>query len=808
MKLTHIQFKAVNQLFNKFQNVITNNESYNKTIEFKAPTGAGKTFMIANLITQINQYAINNNENIVYIIATLSSSELPKQMENNLNDYREYLLDLPKVLRYESPSISNKSNKTDSNYHIKLYPNTIYIFGASSFGKNRIYTEYGIYEAFLKEIKDAGYKLVYIRDEAHHGGDTTKKSIYVENLNENINIYKLSTEASFEYKTQLYADYIIKMTATPKGLSEQVIIDEKELMSDSIKLLKTNLHYNEGLEQIQRKDFIDDEELLNIACLKFKEIKQQYADVINEPSLIGINPAMLIQIDDKYANKEKEFKQNLDNIINILEKHNLQYITYFSNDNSSSKTKLRGNYNLKSISDKLSPVDVIIFKIGPATGWNIPRACMLVQLRNVSSTTLNTQVLGRIKRNPNPSYEPTDLFNDKNSIRWNYYIYSNNNLEKQQEFKRVYLKLFNQFENETFTVGRINRGFNEVILNNQEYIEKISKLISDNREKIIEYFYEKKEFELNHKYIIGRLKEIKDNNGNIRNYVEKKINNLIELELFNIEQLQKYKHLIKQEFLLELFNDLKITQLSFQMFIFIIFSHYINEFNEIFNDIKQKSKNKNINQEYILEHKYCKLPVNTDLLITNDKTNNNLYIDEKEFKYAYHNIIERDNGFHYFDSNAERAVFDKLKEALDNIDKFKNNIRLWAKNPVHDGINFEYFNMNDIFNSYPDLIIKYISNKKEHEIIIEIKNEKDIDDTKTENILNSYNEYIKNFLQDQNEMKSSSLTMIVCRWKNNSNIEFRGFSTIDKLNELLNNSSYQNHIKFKNIFEIIEEDSI
>ncbi|MGV2393146.1 UNVERIFIED_CONTAM: hypothetical protein O8I53_09370 [Campylobacter lari] len=41
---------------------------------------------------------------------------------------------------------------------------------------------------------------------------------------------------------------------------------------------------------------------------------------------------------------------------------------------------------------------------------------MLVQLRDVSSNNLNQQVLGRIRRNPNPLYKPqTDLEAEKDS---------------------------------------------------------------------------------------------------------------------------------------------------------------------------------------------------------------------------------------------------------------------------------------------------------------------------------------------------------------------------------------------------------
>lgn len=46
-----------------------------------------------------------------------------------------------------------------------------------------------------------------------------------------------------------------------------------------------------------------------------------------------------------------------------------------------------------------SDIDVIIFKFAIATGWNIPRACILSQYRNIQSDNLKIQTLGRVLRN-------------------------------------------------------------------------------------------------------------------------------------------------------------------------------------------------------------------------------------------------------------------------------------------------------------------------------------------------------------------------------------------------------------------------
>ncbi|CNS10078.1 Uncharacterised protein [Salmonella enterica subsp. enterica serovar Typhimurium str. DT104] len=59
---------------------------------------------------------------------------------------------------------------------------------------------------------------------------------------------------------------------------------------------------------------------------------------------------------------------------------------------------------------------------------------MLVQLRNISSSNLSIQTIGRIKRNPCPMYTLKD-----NSIAREYFIYSNVDPERKNVLK-LYLK--------------------------------------------------------------------------------------------------------------------------------------------------------------------------------------------------------------------------------------------------------------------------------------------------------------------------------------------------------------------------------
>ena len=121
MKLSDCQSKAVNELVSKFD--VKNK----KIVYFQAPTGSGKTFMIANVIDKlILKYP---NDKLTFVIATLSSADLPKQMLENLNEYKNYLTNRELMIeRKESPS-TTKSKVKDGYYQIQAKKNNVLILG-------------------------------------------------------------------------------------------------------------------------------------------------------------------------------------------------------------------------------------------------------------------------------------------------------------------------------------------------------------------------------------------------------------------------------------------------------------------------------------------------------------------------------------------------------------------------------------------------------------------------------------------------------------------------------------------------------
>ncbi|VEU75537.1 Type III restriction enzyme, res subunit [Mycoplasmopsis maculosa] len=775
MNLTNSQERVVNSLLNKtIESIETNKIS---SVYFKAPTGSGKTFMMINYIDKLIEWnKLNFNDNLVFVIVTLSSAELPKQMEENFNEYKHYLSnnDL-KITRIESPSNINKNSKVEKNYQFFAKPNNVYIMGGASFRNNSILREQGAIEAFLGEIRLNDYKLIYIRDEAHIGADTNKKT------------YK--DEANFEQNMQKNAHFIVKMTATPDDNSINLIeLSEKELANDNIKLLKSEKVFNEGINNNNEIDNIDNETILEQACLKFKQIKEEYNNSEKEPGLVGIDAAMLIQIDNtsKDIEKEAKFKETLELIIKKLNEHNLSWVKYFDQNDKESNLRMKENYSLRDISKNNSAIDVIIFKVGPATGWNIPRACMIVQLRNVSSKNLSIQTIGRIKRNPNPSFNFMH-----NSIANKYFIYSNVDREVNDQ-KTLFLK--DDFKSEEFVYGSLKNIKSNSVFN----IESYEKDILDEIDHYNLNYFEMKMEEINYEFSKNNfIVADKKSYGN-KEFIDIKLLNKIQIELYNIKQLKLNEKFLTKNIMNKLndFYNLNLkNKIDNTLFWFIMIKNKFNYFKEKYNKNIQNQLDQNEIEYRLEKEKY--LP---EYLIAKITEKNSTKTNQKFAYREFNNEMPSLN----IDSEAEKEFVKELDYLIRKMNKDKDNIKIWTKNPTYNGVNFEYFfksiNGYEIANSYPDFLIKH----NNHFIYLEVKTyNNDIDENKTLLLWKEYKKYIQ---QNKNSKINLTLAIALVDVKNEL-IYIAGSSTIKELDNELSNTnpnevSVHDKIKSKSINDL------
>lgn len=386
-----LQNRAVNELYNiTIENKI-------REITFKAPTGSGKTYMMAKYMNRI----LEKDNDVIFIVSTLSKGDLAKQNYDKFIEYSEN-----KLFSNINPYLINSDVSNEENLYIPTNYN-VYVLPRDLYKKNTLLMK-GPMESFLKDLTMAmkikndnivlsNCKKIYlIKDECHQATN---------------NLDSLSNN---------YFSKIINFSATPnlkRGQYPDVEISTAEAVN--CKLIK---------QIVDGK--IDD--TLQDAVNIFKKVKNEYIKKLQ------INPCMIIQV----SNKDKA-KEELDEIIPILNKNDLKWM-YIVNElkdcdtNDVFKTKkLPTNKWRDYAKESLSTIDVVIFKLTISEGWDIPRACMLYQKRDVQSNQLNEQVIGRVRRNPRLlNFEKLD--EDSQHLAMNAYIWAN--YEKEQSIKSVEIK--------------------------------------------------------------------------------------------------------------------------------------------------------------------------------------------------------------------------------------------------------------------------------------------------------------------------------------------------------------------------------
>lgn len=730
MQPISLQINAVNDILNFY------NPNEKVICEFKAPTGSGKTLMASYFISSM----INNHfaEDFIFVIATPSSSSLPAFFEQKLNKYK---VDLPfskfDVEYIQSPS-SAKSDKTEAIQKILPQKNKVYIFGKSSFGKGRIFSEYKIIDDFVLAAIDKGYKLIYIRDEAHIGGERQENSEYAQN---------------FENLMNSNASFVLKMTATPdfnNQRTKKVVLKESWL---------NNPIYNEGKFLLKThpvsllKRDTKDEDLLADAIENFKEIKKRYASLN-----IGIRPAMLIQVDNDSSTDKiiaQKFKEGLINIKKELRAANLSWVQYFGNNDKES-SQVDKDFSLDDITNNNNEIDVIIFKIGPATGWDIPRACMLLQLRNVSSKTLNIQTIGRIKRNPYPNLERHPITDD-------YYVYSNAE-EQNCDVKLYTYNVKQKFENETFL---------SIDIANQKELKKIAptKLLSKKIEDLL----------INHEYSIfqdlNSSFEDKDGYKIYKKILTSSNGKHIYTTISNpFIFLRDYKRLISIN--KYIYNLIKTPVIEFakktnfqKEFVFtILFEKYRRE---ILNAI---SESKIFTPIYkITEKKYD--PQSYIEIFSETKDGERI---RKDYLFDINKNDTLNGNRQPLDSDPEKVVFLKIQDFSDETEK----IKLWAKNQTTSNIFGSYLDeSNNVRKSYFDFILKFNNG---FYLYIEVKSDPDINVEKTSLLKKAYADYFENNTQN---LFSPKLAIAVFSVNTQGDIKFQVFYDKQKIEKNLNKIS-------------------
>jgi type III restriction enzyme len=375
-QLKRYQEEAVNELILKSK-LLLDKKIDKRTIVFQAPTGSGKTFMMSQYVEQL--IAESKNETLCFLWLSPGKGNLHKQSYDAIKkEFRgfpnTYLLeeeffgtrktiDKNEVVVGNWEKLSNKDRKTGDWKNILMKDKETINF-----------------RELVQATKEAKTKIILIIDESH-SRDKAERAI---ELRDKI----------------IIPDLTIEMSATPilkEGqYNERVTVASNDVIEEG--MIKKEIIINENIDKIDDDEVTSQELILEAAYQKRIEIKKKY-----EKEGVKINPLVLIQLPSSEAGEDK--KEFVESFLGSKD------INYDNHKLAVWLSEEKINQEKEFVTPNESDVEFLIFKQAIDTGWDCPRAQIIVRFREIKSLVFEIQTVGRILRMPEAKHYKNDNLN-------------------------------------------------------------------------------------------------------------------------------------------------------------------------------------------------------------------------------------------------------------------------------------------------------------------------------------------------------------------------------------------------------------
>ena len=338
------------------------NSKKRKSIIFKAPTGSGKTFMASSLFEEIAEE--NSNINFCVIWACPGKGELHKQ---SLEAVKKYLGGNPICSLLEDDFFGTR--KYIQNKEIVFINWEKLIQKDKETGKwanNLMKDQEGMnFIDVIEQTKKNSTIIILVVDESHIGSSQKAR---IQEFRETIIIPNIT----------------IEMSATPLSDHVDVEIEPRKVIDEG--MIKEDVIVNEGISKTDLSLAEKDSEILILE--KGFEKRNQIISRYKELG-ISVNPLVLIQIPNVDEGEAKKLV-----ITDFLRDKGI------TEDNGRLKfwCDNKAEFDKQAIKNNNDITEFLVFKTAVATGWDCPRAHILIKFRDGKSETFEIQTIGRILR--------------------------------------------------------------------------------------------------------------------------------------------------------------------------------------------------------------------------------------------------------------------------------------------------------------------------------------------------------------------------------------------------------------------------
>lgn len=352
-------------------------EDKRRTIIFKAPTGSGKTFTMSKYIESlISEFEYDD---LCFLWISIGKGNLHVQSQESL---KKEFQGFPECHLLEEEFFGSKQEIDKNEVVVINWEKLRNKDKDTGEWKNRAMrdSEKINFREVVRNTRESGKKIIMIIDESHTG---------------------LKTSRGFEIIDEIIKPHLsIEMSATPvfEGENEHVTVSPTDVIKQG--MIKKEIIINEGLdEKVDGDEKTSQEIILERAYHKRLELKELF-----KKQGVDINPLVLVQIPTGEAGEDK--KEFIERFLGekgiTADEHNLAI--WLSEE--------KVNNEKEVVTPNNSKVDFLIFKQAIDTGWDCPRAQVLVRFREKSKNpSFEIQLIGRILRMPEAKHYTEDDLN-------------------------------------------------------------------------------------------------------------------------------------------------------------------------------------------------------------------------------------------------------------------------------------------------------------------------------------------------------------------------------------------------------------
>lgn len=357
------------------------------SIQIDAPTGSGKTVLLGHV-------AKDNFDDYVHIVFSPGAGNLEEQTAKRLGSILGNTnITLVNETTFSQPAATGMTYVGNWEQFVSRDAKT----GAY---KNRTVRE-GDNKNMFDWIVEMGSKytpIVITIDEAHYGSSKGLNSIkrFLEDIQQHLGYSPLYVEVS--------ATHVIEAARKVK-VDLQDVIDEG-LIRKAVRLNDKDLLTKiDKLSPEQRASYQIEPFLLDFALEKQLRIDAEYIKVDAHEMINGkkvyYHSLIGVQIPNGTVGNEaiQRIETRLRDEHNITRENGLLAV-FLSDDKTT---------NMKDIDSPSSAVRVLVYKQGVATGWDCPRAQILLGYRHITSKIFTKQNLGRFLRTTQAKHYGNDL---------------------------------------------------------------------------------------------------------------------------------------------------------------------------------------------------------------------------------------------------------------------------------------------------------------------------------------------------------------------------------------------------------------